>query len=81
MTEVENLRSKKKSLIAEYLSVVSQDILIPVAGVPPSIMVVCEVCGSILCATDSEDRIVTHVTAKLHSGVLAINKKINQLQV
>lgn len=76
-TEVEKLKSRKFSLVAEYYSLGGPRL--PFGQV--AIMVVCDVCGVFLNASDRDDFFATHVKAKMHSNVVAVREKICQLQV
>ena len=76
ITEVEKLKSKKASLIDEYNS-----LGIPRVAQQQAIMVVCDVCGVFLNASDRDDYFVGHVKAKMHSNVVAVREKICHLQV
>ena len=75
-TEVEKLKSKKTSLVAEYYSLGGSRV-----PYQDAIMVVCDVCGVFLNASDIDDFFATHVKAKMHSNVVAVREKICQLQV
>lgn len=76
ITEVEKLKSKKVSLIDEYNS-----LGVPRVAQQQAIMVVCDVCGVFLNASDRDDFFATHVKAKMHSNVVAVREKIYHLQV
>ena len=73
MTKVEKLKSEKISLEAGYHS------LVPPHVAQQDLMVVCDVCGSFLRASDSEDRFVVHIKSKTHSSIVAIREKIKHL--
>ena len=76
-TEVEKLKSKKISLVAEYYSLGGPRL--PFGQ--EAIMVVCDICGVFLNASDRDDFFANHVKAKMHSNVVAVREKIHQLQV
>lgn len=73
---MEKLKSKKVLLIDEYNS-----LGIPRMPQQQAIMVVCDVCGAFLNASDKDDFFATHVKAKMHSNVMAVREKIYHLQV
>ena len=75
-TEVEKLKSKKVSLVAEYYSLGG-----PHLPFQDAVMVVCDVCGAYLNASDRDDFFATHVKSKMHSNFVAVRDKICQLQV
>lgn len=73
---MEKLKSKKVSLVAEYYSLGASHLPNQAA-----IMVVCDVCGAFLNASDRDDFFASHIKAKMHSSVVAVREKTYQLQV
>lgn len=43
-------------------------------------MKVCEVCGALQSASDTEKRLTMHLEGKLHTGYLKIRNKLNELK-
>ena len=71
MKEVEKLKIQKQEL--ESLSDVT---LIP----KDKNMKVCEVCGALQAATDTDKRLQMHLEGKLHTGYLKIRKVLAELK-
>ena len=77
MLEAEKLKKQKGEL----------EILLKSGGNPASLqqkhdktMKVCEVCGALQAATDTEKRMTMHLEGKLHTGYLKIRRKLEELK-
>lgn len=75
MSEVEEIKTKKKLLEDEYHNA------IPRHAQQQQKLRACEVCGAFLSMYDNDRRLADHFGGKLHIGFVTIRDKIAQLEV
>lgn len=76
MKEVERLKIQKVEL--ENLS---DPTMASSAKLDRNAMKVCEICGGLQTASDTDKRMVMHVEGKLHTGYAKIRKVLNELKL
>ena len=75
MKEVEKHKIQKAELEA-----LSDPLLAAQAKMDRNAMKVCEVCGGLQTAADTDKRMVMHVEGKLHTGYAKIRKVLTELK-
>ena len=75
MKEVDKLKIQKTELEA-----LSDPLLAQQARIDKNAMKVCDICGGLQTASDTDKRMVMHVEGKLHKGYAKIRKVLAELR-